>query len=255
MQKAIFYDIKGFPILLGSVAVVKLRNVSKTYPNGTIALRDVNLKIDKGEFAFLVGPSGSGKSTLVKLLLKEEDSTEGEVYVNGCDVTSMVRQEVPYLRRSLGIVFQDFRLLPNKTVYENVAFAMVITEALPKEIRRQVPMALALVGLSRKANMYPGQLSGGEQQRVALARALVNNPALLVADEPTGNLDPETSWEIIKLLSEVNQRGTTVIVATHEKSIVDEMKKRVIAISKGMIVRDQEKGQYRYEDKNSQTYS
>lgn len=235
--------------------MVELRNVSKTYPNGTIALRDVNLRIDKGEFVFIVGPSGSGKSTLVKLLLKEEDSTEGEVYVNGSDVTSMARQEVPYIRRSLGIVFQDFRLLPNKTVYENVAFAMVITEALPKEIRRQVPMALALVGLSRKANMYPGQLSGGEQQRVALARALVNNPALLVADEPTGNLDPETSWEIIKLLSEVNQRGTTVIVATHEKSIVDEMKKRVVAISKGMIVRDQEKGQYRYEDKNSQTYS
>jgi cell division transport system ATP-binding protein len=241
--------------LLGSVAVVELRDVSKTYPNGTIALRDVNLKIDKGEFVFLVGPSGSGKSTLIKLLLKEEDATEGEVYVNGQDVTSMSRNEVPYLRRSLGVVFQDFRLLPNKTVYENVAFAMIITEALPKEIRRQVPMALALVGLSRKANMYPGQLSGGEQQRVVLARALVNNPALLVADEPTGNLDPETSWEIIKLLSEVNQRGTTVIVATHEKSIVDEMKKRVIAIEKGMIVRDQEKGQYRYEDKNSQAYN
>lgn len=235
--------------------MVELRDVSKTYPNGTIALRDVNLKIDKGEFVFLVGPSGSGKSTLIKLLLKEEDATEGEVYVNGQDVTAMARNEVPYLRRSLGVVFQDFRLLSNKTVYENVAFAMVITEALPKEIRRQVPMALALVGLSRKANMYPGQLSGGEQQRVALARALVNNPALLVADEPTGNLDPETSWEIIKLLSEVNQRGTTVIVATHEKSIVDEMKKRVVAIEKGMIVRDQEKGLYKYEDKNSQAHN
>jgi len=234
--------------------MVELRNVSKTYPNGTVALRDINLKIEKNEFVFLVGPSGSGKSTLVKLLLKEEDATEGEVYVNGYDVTSMTRQEIPYLRRSLGCVFQDFRLLPNKTVYENVAFAMIITEALPKEIRRQVPMALALVGLSRKANMYPSQLSGGEQQRVALARALVNNPSLLIADEPTGNLDPETSWEIMKLLSEVNHRGTTVIVATHEKSIVDEMKKRVIAISKGLIVRDQEKGQYRDEDKNSQVY-
>ncbi|HOJ80768.1 MAG TPA: ATP-binding cassette domain-containing protein, partial [Clostridiales bacterium] len=160
----------------------------------------------------------------------------------------------PYLRRSLGVVFQDFRLLPNKTVYENVAFAMIITEALPKEIRRQVPMALALVGLSRKANMYPHQLSGGEQQRVALARALVNNPALLIADEPTGNLDPETSWEIMKLLSEINHRGTTVIVATHEKSIVDEMKKRVVAINKGVIVRDQEKGLYRDEDKNTQIF-
>jgi len=234
--------------------LVELRNVSKTYPNGTVALRDVNLKLDKGEFVFLVGPSGSGKSTLVKLLLKEEEATEGEVYVNGYDVTSMARQEIPYLRRSLGVVFQDFRLLPNKTVYENVAFAMIITEALPKEIRRQVPMALALVGLSRKANMYPHQLSGGEQQRVALARALVNNPALLIADEPTGNLDPETSWEIMKLLSEINHRGTTVIVATHEKSIVDEMKKRVVAINKGVIVRDQEKGLYRDEDKNTQIF-
>ena len=236
------------------IFVVELKGVSKTYPNGTIALRDVNLKIEKGEFVFLVGPSGSGKSTLVKLLLKEEDATEGEVYVNGYDVSSMTRREVPYLRRSLGFVFQDFRLLPNKTVYENVAFAMIITEALPKEIRRQVPMVLALVGLSRKANMYPNQLSGGEQQRVALARALANNPALLIADEPTGNLDPETSWEIMKLLSEVNHRGTTVIVATHEKSIVDEMKKRVVSISKGLIVRDQEKGLYKDEDKNNPAY-
>ncbi len=235
--------------------MVELISVMKRYPNGTVALRDVNLKIDKGEFIFLVGQSGSGKSTLVKLLLKEEDATEGEVIVNGYDVGTMTRKEVPFLRRSLGVVFQDFRLLPNKTVYENVAFAMLITEALPKEIRRQVPMALALVGLSRKANMFPHQLSGGEQQRVALARALVNNPSLLIADEPTGNLDPETSWEIIKLLSEVNQRGTTVIVATHEKHIVDEMKKRVVAINKGLIVRDQEKGLYRDEDKNSQAYS
>lgn len=234
--------------------MVELKNVSKTYPNGTVALRNVNLKIEKGEFVFCVGPSGSGKSTLVKLLLKEEDATEGEVFVNGYDVTSMKHKEVPYLRRSLGVVFQDFRLLPNKTVYENVAFAMQITEALPKEIRRQVPMALALVGLSRKANMLPSQLSGGEQQRVALARALVNNPAILIADEPTGNLDPETSWEIMKLLNEVNHRGTTVIVTTHEKSIVDEMRKRVVAISKGLIVRDQEKGLYRNEDKNTQTY-
>ena len=234
--------------------MVELRNIAKMYPNGTIALRDVNLKIEKGEFVFLVGPSGSGKSTLVKLLLKEEDASEGEVFVNGYEVSSMTRYEVPYLRRSLGVVFQDFRLLPNKTVYENVAFTMLITESLPKEIRRQVPMALALVGLSRKANMYPNQLSGGEQQRVALARALVNNPALLIADEPTGNLDPETSWDIMKLLSEVNHRGTTVIVATHEKSIVDEMKKRVVAIDKGLIVRDQEKGQYKDEDKNSQAY-
>jgi len=173
------------------VNVVEYRGVSKRYPNGTLALNNINLTINKGEFAFFVGPSGSGKSTLLKLILKEEDPTEGEVFVNGYELSKMTRKDIPFLRRSLGVVFQDFRLLPNKTVYENVEFAMQITEALPKEIRRQVPMALALVGLSKKAKAYPHQLSGGEQQRVALARALVNNPSLLIADEPTGNLDPE----------------------------------------------------------------
>lgn len=235
--------------------MVEFIGVTKKYPNGTIALKDINFKINKGEFVFIIGSSGSGKSTLMKMILKEEDPTEGEVFVNGYDVALMSRKEVPYLRRGLGIVFQDFRLLPNKTVYENVAFAMYITEALPKEIRRQVPMALALVGLSRKANVYPGQLSGGEQQRVALARALVNSPSLLIADEPTGNLDPENSWEIMKLLNEINHRGTTVIVATHEKSIVDAMKKRVIAIDKGALMRDQQKGLYGDEDKDYQIYN
>ncbi|HHW49031.1 MAG TPA: cell division ATP-binding protein FtsE [Clostridiaceae bacterium] len=235
--------------------MVEFRNVTKRYDNGTLALQNVNIKIDKGEFVFIIGPSGSGKSTLIKLILKEEDPTEGEVYVNGYEVSALDRYEIPYLRRSLGVVFQDFRLLPNKTVYENVAFAMQITEALPKEIRRQVPMALALVGLSKKANVYPSQLSGGEQQRVALARALVNNPSLLVADEPTGNLDPETSMEIMRLLCEINHRGTTVIVATHEKTIVDAFKKRVIAIDKGIVVRDQQKGLYKDEDKNCQIYN
>jgi len=230
--------------------VVEFRGVSKRYPNGTLALSNINLRVNKGEFTFLVGQSGSGKSTLMKLLLKEEDPTDGEVYVNNNDLTGMKRESVPYLRRNLGIVFQDFRLLPNKTVYENVAFAMHITEAIPREIRRQVPMALALVGLSRKANVYPDQLSGGEQQRVAVARAIVNSPSLLIADEPTGNLDPENSWEIVKLLNEIHQRGTTVIVATHERAIVDTMKKRVITIEKGHIVRDQQKGLYVYEDKN-----
>ncbi|MCX7710191.1 MAG: cell division ATP-binding protein FtsE [Clostridia bacterium] len=230
--------------------MVEFKNVTKKYPNGTVALKNINLKVSKGEFVFIVGSSGSGKSTLMKMILKEEDASDGEVFVNGYNVSTMQRNEVPYLRRGLGIVFQDFRLLPNKTVYENVAFAMQIVEAQPKEIRRQVPMALALVGLSRKANVYPNQLSGGEQQRVALARALVNNPCLLIADEPTGNLDPETSWEIMKLLSEINSRGTTVIIATHEKSIVDALKKRVVAIDKGEIVRDQEKGQYGDEDKD-----
>lgn len=235
--------------------MIELKNITKKYPNGTIALKDINLKILKGEFAFIVGSSGSGKSTLMKLILKEEDPTEGDVIVNGYQVSTMNRKAVPYLRRGLGIVFQDFRLLPNKTVYENVAYAMQITEALPKEIRRQVPMSLALVGLSRKAHVYPNELSGGEQQRVALARALVNNPSLLIADEPTGNLDPETTWEIIKLLSEINQRGTTVLIATHEKTIVDAMKKRVIALDKGVIIRDQEKGLYGDEDKNYQVHN
>lgn len=231
--------------------MVEFKNVYKRYANGTVALKNINLKIEKGDFVFVVGSSGSGKSTLMKLILKEENPTEGQVFVNGYEISAMDRYDVPYLRRGLGIVFQDFRLLPNKTVYENVAFAMQILEALPKEIRRQVPMALALVGLSKKANAYPGQLSGGEQQRVALARALVNNPSLLIADEPTGNLDPDTSIDIMKLLAEVNNRGTTVIVATHEKAIVDAMKKRVIALDKGVIVRDQKKGLYGDEDKDS----
>lgn len=235
--------------------MVEFVNVFKKYPNGTVALKGINLKISKGDFAFIIGTSGSGKSTLLKLLMKEEAVTEGEVFVNGYQLTKLQPKQVPYLRRGMGMVFQDFRLLPNKTVYENVAFAMEITESLPKEIRRQVPMSLALVGLSRKANAYPHQLSGGEQQRVAIARALVNNPALLIADEPTGNLDPENSWEIVKLLSEVNQRGTTVIVATHEKSIVDAMKKRVIAIDKGKIIRDQQKGFYGDEDTEFKIYS
>ncbi len=235
--------------------MVELVNVSKKYPNGTIALQNVSLKINKGDFAFIVGSSGSGKSTLLKLLMHEEVVSEGEVIVNGFQMSTLEPKQIPYLRRGLGMVFQDFRLLPNKTVYENIAFAMHITECLPKEIRRQVPMALALVGLSRKANAYPNQLSGGEQQRVAIARSLVNNPALLIADEPTGNLDPENSWEIMKLLTEVNQRGTTVIVATHEKGIVDSMKKRVIAIDKGRIVRDQQKGIYGDEDTEYKIYS
>lgn len=235
--------------------MVKFKNVTKRYSNGVLALNKVNLSIGKGEFVFIVGQSGSGKTTLIKLILKEESPTEGEIFVNGYEVSSISRKEVPYLRRGLGIVFQDFRLLLDKTVYENVAFAMQITEALPKEIRRQVPMALALVGLSRKADAYPGQLSGGEQQRIALARAIVNNPVLLIADEPTGNLDPETAWEIMKLLTEINHRGTTVIVATHEKSIVDALKKRVIAIDKGVIVRDQKKGTYQNEDKNYKIYN
>lgn len=235
--------------------MIELINVKKMYPNGVLALNDINVKINKGEFVFIVGQSGSGKSTFLKLIIKEEDPTEGTIFVNGYETSSMKRKDIPYLRRSLGIVFQDFRLLPDKTVYDNVAFAMRITEALPKEIRRQVPMALGLVGLSRKANALPSQLSGGEQQRIALARAIVNNPSVLIADEPTGNLDPETSWEIMKLLIDINNRGTTVVVATHEKNIVDSLKKRVICIDKGIIVRDQQKGTYENEDKNTKIHS
>ncbi len=228
--------------------MIEFKDVTKRYSNGTIGLQDATFRVNKGEFVFVVGPSGSGKSTLLKLILHEEVPTEGEVYVNGFAIHDMDRSEIPYLRRGLGVVFQDFRLLPNKTVYDNVSFAMQIVEAQPRDIRRQVPVALALVGLSKKARVYPHQLSGGEQQRVALARAIVNNPSILIADEPTGNLDPETSWEIMKLLDDINQRGTTVIVATHEKTIVDEMRKRVLSLDYGRISHDVLKGNYTNED-------
>lgn len=232
--------------------MIDVRNVYKTYPSGVEALKNVSLKVDKGEFVFLVGPSGSGKSTLLKLLLKEEDAESGIIRVGKYEPTSMKRNKIPYLRRRMGIVFQDFRLLPDRTVYENVAYAMHIVESAPKDIRRQVPMLLALVGLSTKANHYPHELSGGEQQRVALARALANNPSVLLADEPTGNLDPDTSLDIIKLISDINHRGTTVIIATHARDIVDAMKKRVIILENGRIVSDQEKGVYSVETENVQ---
>ncbi|NLY44027.1 MAG: cell division ATP-binding protein FtsE [Clostridiaceae bacterium] len=228
--------------------MILLSHVSKTYSNGTVALNDVNIYIEKGEFVFIVGASGAGKSTLIKLLMKEEEPSEGIIVVNDFDVVSLRRKDIPYLRRSMGIVFQDFRLLPNKTVYENVAFAMKVVGAPPKEIRRQVPFLLSMVGLSNKARHYPHQLSGGEQQRVSLARALSNNPSILIADEPTGNLDPETAWDIVKLLNDVNKRGTTVVMATHAREIVDGMKKRVIALEKGVVVRDEQKGVYKYEN-------
>lgn len=222
--------------------MIEFKNVNKTYSTGTVAVDNANFKINKGDFAFLVGTSGSGKSTLIKLILKEEEPTSGNIIINGKDTTFLKKSRVPYLRRSMGVVFQDFRLLPDKTVYENVAFAMYIVKATPRHIRRQVPMVLSLVGLSSKAKMYPNELSGGEQQRVALARALVNNPAMLIADEPTGNLDPDTAWDIMTLLDDINKRGTTVVVATHAKDIVDRMNKRVIHISKGKIIRDSKGG-------------
>jgi cell division ATP-binding protein ftsE len=223
--------------------MIEFRNVSKKYGTGTVAVENANFKIDKGEFAFLIGDSGSGKSTMIKMMLKEEDPTSGNIIINGRDITNLKANKVPYLRRSMGIVFQDFRLLPDKTVYDNVAFAMYVVKASQKHIKRQVPMVLSLVGLSQKAKMYPNELSGGEQQRVALARAIVNNPSMLIADEPTGNLDPNTAWDIMGLLNDINMRGTTVVVATHAKDIVDRMNRRVIRIDHGNIVRD-EKGGY-----------
>ncbi len=224
--------------------MIEFKNITKTYETGTKAVKNANFTIEKGEFAFLVGTSGSGKSTLIKMILKEEEPTSGRLIINGKDITYLKPNRVPFLRRSMGVVFQDFRLLPDKTVYDNVAYAMYIVRATPRHIRRQVPMILSLVGLSAKAKMYPNELSGGEQQRVALARALVNNPTMLIADEPTGNLDPETAWDIMNLLNDINARGTTIVVATHAKDIVDKMKKRVIHIQKGDIIRDDKKGGY-----------
>lgn len=228
--------------------MIQLKNVSKIYNKGVHALTNINLTIDKGEFVFLVGPSGAGKSTFIKLLLKEEEPTEGTIIVNNQDITKLSRRKTPFHRRNISVIFQDFRLLPNKTVYENIAFAMQVVEASSKDIRRQVPMVLGMVGLSDKAKQYPNELSGGERQRVSIARAIVNNPSILIADEPTGNLDPETAWEIMRVLKQINRRGTTVVMATHAKDIVDTMQQRVIALEKGRIIRDEHRGAYGYED-------
>ena len=224
--------------------MIQFENVSKTYDNGFPALNDVSFYIEKGEFVFLVGSSAAGKSTIIKLIMKEEDATEGSIVINGIDVCDLRRKEVPYYRRTIGVVFQDYRLLPNKTVQENVAYAMEIIGASRKEIRKNVPAVLAMVGLNHKAKMYPKQLSGGEQQRVAIARAIVNNPVVLIADEPTGNLDPDTATEIMELLEDINRRGTTIVMATHAENIVNRMQKRVIVVEKGSITRDEEKGGY-----------
>lgn len=228
--------------------MIQFKNVSKIYDNGLRALSNVDITINSGEFVFIVGASGAGKSTLIKLLMKEINPSEGQIIVGDRDITKMKPREIPFYRRNLGVVFQDFRLLGDKTVYENVAYAMEIVEASRKEIRRQVPPILGMVGLASKANSYPHQLSGGEQQRVSLARALVNNPSIFIADEPTGNLDPMTSREIMKIINMINYRGTTVIMATHARDIVDLMKKRVISFRKGKLVRDEEKGGYLDED-------
>lgn len=224
--------------------MIYLKNVSKTYPNGTVGLKPTNLTIERGDFVFVTGNSGSGKSTLLKLMLKEVEPTHGKIKINDREITKLRRNQIPYYRRDIGIVFQDFRLLPNKTVYENVAFAMQVVQASPKEIRRSVPVVLGLVGLAKKARCYPHELSGGEQQRTAIARAIVNNSPILIADEPTGNLDPSTSWEIMNFLQDINMRGITVIIATHEREIVNAMKKRVIEVNEGMIIKDTREGGY-----------
>jgi len=224
--------------------MISLRGVSLTYPNGVRALDHVSLEITKGDFVFLVGHSGTGKSSLLRLLYREAKPTSGEIIVDGIRVDKLHRGRIPALRRHLGVVFQDFKLLTDKTVWENVAFAMQVTGAHTKDVMRQVPRVLDLVGLSHKSRMYPGELSGGEQQRTAIARALVNNPKILLSDEPTGNLDPTTTTEIMELLLRINLKGTTIVVATHNQAVVDRMRRRVVRMEDGRIVTDEERGYY-----------
>lgn len=228
--------------------IIVLDKVSKSYTPGTSAIKELSLTVRKGEFVFIVGSSGSGKSTLIKLLLKEIEPSSGRIHVNGKELTRLRRKQVPKHRRGIGVVFQDFRLLKDRNVYENVAFAQRVIEAPVNNIKRQVPAMLSMVGLSEKMKSLPRELSGGEQQRVALARSLVNNPVILLADEPTGNLDPKNSWEIMNLLDEVNKKGTTVVVVTHNREIVDAMQKRVITMNKGVLVSDESRGGYSYEN-------
>ncbi len=231
----------------GDAVIIRLETVTKRYPNGHVALDDVSLTIPRGEFVFVVGPSGAGKSSLIRLLYHEEVPTSGEVYVDQFRLGRLRRGQVPRLRRLLGVVFQDVRLLPDRDVYHNVAFAMQVVEASPRDIKKRVPQMLELVGLQARSHHFPHQLSGGEQQRVGLARALVNNPHYLLADEPTGNLDPETAEGIVKLLSEINRRGATVVMATHARDIVNRMNRRVLAIEGGRLVRDDARGRYEEE--------
>lgn len=223
--------------------MIEFKGVHKTYDSGIKALRDVNIQIDKGEFVFIVGSSGAGKSTFLKLIMREEVANAGDVIVNGYNLSRLKRREIPYFRRTMGIVFQDFRLINKMNVYDNVAFAMRVTGASRREIRRRVPYILGLVGLQEKAKSFPQELSGGEQQRVGLARALVNNPSMIIADEPTGNIDPELSHEIVELLSEINRRGTTILMVTHEHTLVHEFHHRVITIKDGNVVSDTRSGE------------
>lgn len=217
--------------------MIRFDNVTKRYTSN-VGIDDVSIHIKKGDFVFLVGPSGAGKSTFIKLIMKEIEADEGSIEVMGEEIVGMSARKLPYHRRNIGMIFQDFRLLPNKTVFENVAFAMEIVHKSQRQIRKQVPRALSLMGISSKADMFPDELSAGEQQRVAIARAIINKPSVIIADEPTGNLDPATAWEIMTLLDEINKRGTTIVMVTHAKDIVDKMKKRVVTIEAGKIVGD-----------------
>lgn len=228
--------------------MIRFLDIQKSYDNGTKALKGISLKIDDGEFAFLVGPSGSGKSTIIKLITGEEQTTGGRIMVNGYNLNSIRPSQIPYMRRTLGVIFQDFRLIEKKTVKENLEFAMRAVGASPREIRKRIPYVLDLVDLMRKGDRYPSQLSGGEQQRVAIARALINNPQMIIADEPTGNLDPQRSLEIMTLLEKINELGTTMLVVTHEKELVNRFSKRVIAIENGRIISDETGGYYKNEE-------
>lgn len=228
--------------------MIEFKDVTKEYAKGIAALNGVNLKIEQGEFVFIVGDSGSGKSTLIRLLMKELDPTSGTIIVNGMNLNRMKHRHIAKYRRHLGVVFQDFRLLKDRNIYENIAFAQRVIETPTRVLKQKVPAALSLVGLAQKYKAYPKELSGGEQQRVAIARAVVNEPAILLADEPTGNLDPTNAWEIMKLLEEANERGTTVLVVTHNHEIVAEMKKRVITMQKGVIVSDEKEGEWKNEN-------
>ncbi|GEK33640.1 cell division ATP-binding protein FtsE [Kurthia sibirica] len=227
--------------------MIEMKNVVKKYPNGVAAVKGLNIEIKQGEFVYIVGPSGAGKSTFIKMMYREEQATSGEIKVDGTNITALKSKEIPYLRRTMGVVFQDFKLLPRKNVFENVAFALEVIEQDKEDIRKRVMEVLKLVGLQKKARMFPDELSGGEQQRVAIARSIVNKPKVVIADEPTGNLDPETSWDIMRLFDEINSGGTTIIMATHNREIVNTMRKRVIAIENGQIVRDERGGDYGYE--------
>jgi cell division transport system ATP-binding protein len=227
--------------------VIEMQDIWKNYPDGTVALQSINVLIERNEFVYLVGPSGAGKSTFMKLIYREEVPSKGHLSVNGFNIGKLKQRKIPYVRRNIGVIFQDFRLLPKLSAFENIAFAMEVIESPRRMIKRRTMEVLDLVGLKHKAGSLPAQLSGGEQQRVAIARAIVNNPAVIVADEPTGNLDPETSWGIMKLLEEINFRGTTIVMATHNKEIVNSLRKRVLAIERGTIVRDQQRGEYGYE--------